>query len=184
MSIALSGFLFDSGVGLRAERREALARLPLPSRATLLVVAARRETADHEPDIADLLPGLHRRPDVARRVLAARVPLAVEDGAVDGAVLHGVLDSVDDPCGVLREASRALRRGGRISIYGAFTPPGFAVPLWRRVAGNGASYVMGALRDLDEILLHARVPLEVEWQKTGAPGIGMRMVQLRKVGGH
>lgn len=169
---------FDTGFGLRSERRLAVDHLALPSGARILLVTG--PTAQGRPwqRLADLLPVLDERFDLALDVAPARVPLQFPSACFHAVILHGVLDSVVNPCEIVREAARVLHDGGRISIYGTFVPRGFSPPLWRTATEGSA--VWKTPRDLEEILEHSGAPLTVAWQAAGCPGSALRMVELRK----
>jgi len=71
------------------------------------------------------------RPNHARVAKVSFSSLPIRPHSIDGVVLHHLLDVVDDPHGVVREASQVVIPGGRILIIG-FNPHSLW-GVWRRV---------------------------------------------------
>jgi SAM-dependent methyltransferase len=91
----------------------------------------------------DALASLSRRAaesGVAHRVHpvqadADQLASVIGPGAADLVLLHGVVDDVDDPAGVLAAAARVVRPGGRVSVLVAGR---FAVLVRQALAGRYA----------------------------------------------
>lgn len=90
--------------------------------------------------VLDAVPAMVRRAkaradalgmNVEARVGDARA-LPFDENAFDLVLLHLFLSVVSDPAAVLHETARVLRRGGRVSIYDKFVPPGTTASLFRR----------------------------------------------------
>lgn len=121
--------------------------------------------------------------DIAAGMLArlqahpARARLAVQPALMDAArlgfapavfdcvLLHLAIAVVPDPVATMREVSRVLRPGGRVSVFDKFLPDGTR-PSWaRRAAGAAAKLVatdlnreLGPLLEAGRFALSAREP--------------------------
>jgi hypothetical protein len=178
--MAVATLPFDTGFGIKSERRLALDHLALPSGARILLVTGPKTMGRPWPRLADMLPLLDERFDLALDVRPARAPFQFPSAYFHAVILHGVLDSVVNPCEVLRETARVLRDGGLVSIYGAFLPVGSPSSGWLAEEEDGARLSWLSPRSLEEILRRAGAPFTVDWQGDACPGSSLRMLELRK----
>lgn len=135
---------------------------------------------------ADLTPAMlrqaqaHARPGIEFRVLDG-MALDLPDGAFDAAVLHMVLEVVEDPARFLAETARVLRPGGRVAVFDKFLPEGARPGLLRRVGLALLDFVFTSTnRRMGEILAGAGVPLAVEHDEASVGSY--RHLILRKEG--
>lgn len=110
---------------------------------------------------------------------ARRLPYG--DATFDAVVLHLILAVTPHPERVLTEATRVLRRGGRVLILDKFLRPGQKAPLRRLI-----SPVLGLLATrtdvvFEEALAQAR-GLELVSDRAALAGDWFRSIELRKTG--
>ncbi len=122
----------------------------------------------------DVAPGMIR----AARVAAARLDLDAEirtldahrldlpDESFDVVLLHLLLAVVPDPEAAIREATRVLRPGGRVSVFDKFLPDAERPTLGRRLASAVARVIatdltrqLGPLLDVAGLHLDRREPV-------------------------
>ena len=106
--------------------------------------------------------------------------LAVPAGAFDAALLHLILAVLPDPVSCLREVARAVRPGGRVSVFDKFIRTD-QPPLRLRLANLVTSPLATDLtRNFERLLAEARVPLRVESDTPLALGGLFRAIVLRR----
>jgi len=104
----------------------------------------------------------------------------VPAAAFDAALLHLILAVIPDPVLCLREVARAVRPGGRVSVFDKFIR-GERPPLKIRLANLIASPLATDLtRNFERVLEEARVPLHVERDTPVALGGLFRAIVLRR----
>jgi ubiquinone/menaquinone biosynthesis C-methylase UbiE len=135
---------------------------------------------------ADLTPAMlrqaqaHARPEIEFRVLDG-MALDLPDGAFDAAILHMVLEVVEDPARFLAETARVLRPGGRVAVFDKFLPEGDRPGFLRRTGLALLDFVFTSTnRRMGEILKRAGVPLSVEHDEASVGSY--RHLILRKKG--
>lgn len=185
--------LYDHIVGrFEPLRRRAFEGLELRAGERVLLVGAgtgadlRHLPAGVTVAVTDLTEGMLRR---ARVKAGAGVHLAVMDGhrlavptsAFDVALLHLILAVIPDPVSCLREVARAVRPGGRVSVFDKFIRTE-RPPLILRLANLVTSPLATDLtRNFERVLEEARVPLHVESDRPLAMGGLFRSILLRRV---
>jgi ubiquinone/menaquinone biosynthesis C-methylase UbiE len=89
--------------------------------------------------------------------------LGVEAGSFDAVLLHQVLEVVGDPVACLAEAARALRPGGRISVFDKFLPDGAPRSRWRAAWARALDLVFTSVKHrFADLLEGSGAPLCVE----------------------
>jgi len=121
-------------------------------------------------------------PHVELRVMDGQ-ELELPDESFDAVLLHLILAVIPDPVACLREASRVLRPGGRVSVFDKFVRAGQRPGLLRRAANLPARLLATNLnRVLEEILTAAAAPLRIEHDEPAGFGGMLRILLLRKDG--
>jgi ubiquinone/menaquinone biosynthesis C-methylase UbiE len=184
--------VYDALVGSLGEaRRQSLGMLGVqPGERVLLVGAGTGADLPYMEAgcrvlATDLTPAMlraatsHARPGV-RFALMDGQRLAVTEGRFDAVVLHLILAVIPDPVACLREASRALRAGGRVVVFDKFVRAG-RVPLAVRVVNPLARVLFTEMtRDFEEILARAGAPLAVVRDEPAFLGRLYRRILLHK----
>jgi len=183
----LVGRLFDE------RRRESLRLLDLQDGERLLIVGA--GTGADLPYVrpgvrvlaTDLTPAMlwRARPrlDHSLAVMDGH-QLGVRDGVFDAAALHLILAVIPDPVRCLQEAAKALRSGGRLVVFDKFVRAG-PPPLGMRILNLiTAPLFTEVTRCFEDILADARVPLEVEIDRSAWPSSLFRHILLRRSDPH
>lgn len=185
--------IYDRLVRFGAARGRAVELLALrPGERVLVVGAGTGQDLEHLPEgiavvAGDIAPGMLRR--LRRRAERAGTfaevreldahRLALPDESFDAVLLHLVVAVVGDPRACLSEATRVVRRGGRISVFDKFAPEGPTVPLWRRVVGPITAAVATSVdRQLGPLL--SGLPLEVVTREPAALGSFLEIAILRR----
>ena len=173
-------------------RRESLRRLGAgPGNRVLIVGAGTGADLPHVPAgcgvlATDLTPAMLRR---ARRYMRGGLHLALMDGhqlavrtgSFDGAVLHLILAVLPDPVRCLREATRALRPGGRIVVLDKFVRGRRRAPALLRAANVVTRvFFTDVTRSFEDILERSGAPLVVEEDSPALLGGLFRYLVLRK----
>jgi len=186
--------IYDAVVGpVEAGRRTAHALVQvLPGERVLIVGAGTGRDLPLLPQGAqivalDVAPAMVARLTARAKRLGLQVDARIgsasnidlPDSSVDVVLLHLVLAVVPDPLACLREATRVLRPGGRMSIFDKFVDDGARPPVWRRAANLVTKLLFSDInRQLGPLLSEAG--LECETYEPAALGGAFRVAIVRK----
>lgn len=183
---------YDYGLSFVDERQAAIGALkPAAGEKILVVGVGTGADLPHLPPGVQILatdysPAMLARAtaragkNVELRVMNGEA-LDVEDGAFDAVILHQILAVIPDPVRCLRETTRVLRPGGRISVFDKFLPDGTRLSAMRGWALRSLDTVFtSATWTLSDLLAAARIPVHVEAEVPSRPPF--RTVILRKHG--
>ncbi|HEX3127463.1 MAG TPA: methyltransferase domain-containing protein [Thermoanaerobaculia bacterium] len=184
---------YDRVTKLHPQRRRSVELLaPRPGERLLIVGVGTGADLPHLPDglevmATDLTPAMleqaraQARPGLAVdfRVMDG-MALELPDGAFDLALLHMVLEVIQDPARCLAEVARVLRPGGRVAVFDKFLPEGSRPGLLRRAFLAVLDFVFTSTnRQMGEILARSGAALEVVQDE---PAVGSyRHILLRKI---
>lgn len=181
---------YDRVTKLHPQRRRSIELLaPRPGESVVVIGCGTGADLPFLPEgvrvlATDLTPAMLRqaatraRPDMELRVMDA-LALDLPDASFDAAILHMVLEVVEDPARCLAEAARVLRPGGRLAVFDKFLPDGDLPGLARRAALALLDFVFTSTnRRMGEILARSGAPLEVVHDE---PAVGAyRHILLRR----
>lgn len=184
---------YDRVTKLHPQRRRSVELLALePGERLLIVGVGTGSDLPHVPDgvkvlATDLTPAMLERARAHARPGLAEIDFRVMDGmalelpdiSFDAAVLHMVLEVIEDPARCLAEVARVLRPGGRVAVFDKFLPDGARPGLLRRAFLGLLDFVFTSTnRQMGEILARSGSALEVVHDE---PSVGSyRHVILRK----
>ena len=188
---SLYALFYDLGPGFREERRRAIELLCLrPGERVLVVGVGTGADLPLLPPFVrtlgvDLTPAMLARaraqagPNVELRVMDAQ-RLDVPAGSFDAVLLHQVLEVVSDPVACLAEAARALRPGGRASVFDKFLPDAAPPSRWRAAWARLLDLFFTSVKHrFADLLERAGAPLVVEHDE---PALGpFRVLLLRRL---
>jgi ubiquinone/menaquinone biosynthesis C-methylase UbiE len=188
---SLYAAFYDLGPGFREQRRRAIELLRLrPGESVLVVgVGTGADLPLLPPHVrvlgVDLTPAMLARaraqagPGVELRVMDAQ-RLEVAPATFDAVLLHQVLEVVPDPVACLAEAARALRPGGRVSVFDKFLPDERRPARWRVAWARALDLVFTSVKHrFVDILAGSGAPLRVEHaEPAGGP---FRILLLRRI---
>lgn len=171
---SLYAAFYDLGPAFREERRRAIELLRLrPGERVLVVGVGTGADLPLLPPFVevlgvDLTPAMlararaQARPGVELRVMdAQRLDLPSE--SFDAVLLHQVLEVVPDPVACLAEAARALRPGGRASVFDKFLADEARPAWWRAAWARALDLVFTSVKHrFADILVRSAAPLVVE----------------------
>ena len=103
----------------------------LPAQSTVLAVDFSAEMLKHCESLQQKLDSQGHQLDLTLRQSKAELSGLV-DQSVDLVILHLILAVTDNPQGLLQEAVRVLKPGGKISIWDKFVPPNQSISMLRR----------------------------------------------------
>jgi phosphatidylethanolamine/phosphatidyl-N-methylethanolamine N-methyltransferase len=133
----------------------------------------------------DLTPAMlrqamtHARAGVELRVMDG-MALDLPDGSFDAAILHMVLEVIQDPARCLREAARVLRPGGRLAVFDKFLPEDARPGRLRKAGLALLDFVFTSTnRRMGEILARSQAAFVVEHDERAAGSY--RHLILRRV---
>jgi ubiquinone/menaquinone biosynthesis C-methylase UbiE len=171
---SLYAAFYDLGPGFREERRRAIELLRLlPGERVLVVgVGTGADLPLLPPEVrvlgVDLTPAMLARAralageGVELRVMDAE-RLEIEPDSFDAVLLHQVLEVVGDPVACLAEAARAVRPGGRVSVFDKFLPDGAPRSRWRAAWARALDLVFTSVKhSFADLLAGSGAPLYVE----------------------
>ena len=187
---SLYAAFYDLGPGFREERRRAIELLRLrPGERVLVVGVGTGADLPLLPPFVevlgvDLTPAMLARaraqagPGVELRVMDAQ-RLDLPSASFDAVLLHQVLEVVPDPMACLAEAARALRPGGRASVFDKFLPDETAPSWWRVAWARALDLVFTSVKHrFADVLARSGAPLVVEHaEPAGGP---VRILLLRR----
>ncbi|HKV13086.1 MAG TPA: methyltransferase domain-containing protein [Thermoanaerobaculia bacterium] len=120
------------------------------------------------------------RPGVETRVMDGQ-KLDLPDAEFDAVILHLIVAVIPDPVACLREASRVLKPGGRITVFDKFLPDGAKPSLPRRMLNRVTGLLFSDInRRLGDVLKASGAPLTVEREEPALFGGMFRIILLRK----
>ena len=165
---------YDYGLSFVGERQAAIRALgPAAGEKILIVGVGTGADLPHlPPDVqvlaTDYSPAMLARAaaragdNVELRVMNGEA-LELDDGTFDAALLHQILAVIPDPVSCLRETTRVLRPGGRISVFDKFVPDGTRLSTLRGWALRSLDTIFtSATWTLADLLAAARAPLRIE----------------------
>lgn len=187
---SLYAAFYDLGPGFREERRRAIELLRLrPGERVLVVGVGTGADLPLLPPFVevlgvDLTPAMLARartqagPGVELRVMDAQ-RLEIPSASFDAVLLHQVLEVVPDPVACLAEAGRALRPGGRASVFDKFLPDETAPSWWRVAWARALDLVFTSVKHrFADVLERSGAPFVVEHaEPAGGP---FRILLLRR----
>lgn len=103
----------------------------LPAQSAVLAVDFSAEMLKHCESLQQKLDSQGHQLDLTLRQSKAELSGLV-DQSVDLVILHLILAVTDNPQGLLQEAVRVLKPGGKISIWDKFVPPNQSISMLRR----------------------------------------------------
>lgn len=181
---------YDYGLSFVGERQAAIGALgPVAGEKLLIVGVGTGADLPHLPvDVqvlaTDYSPAMLARAsaragDNVRLQVMNGEALELADGTFDAALLHQILAVIPDPVSCLRETTRVLRPGGKISVFDKFRPDGTRLSALRGWALRSLDTVFtSATWTLADLLAESRVPVRIETEIPSKPPF--RTVILRK----